>query len=95
MVDDLLNRSEQEEGILKKFILLAGLALAGALLLGVVACSSNTAELDKAKADNQKLTADNQKLAEQVKQLKDIAGPPPASLDKYFPPASPAPTFLL
>jgi hypothetical protein len=31
----------------------------------------------------------------QLNQLKQIAGPPPASLDQYFPPASPAPVFLL
>jgi hypothetical protein len=31
----------------------------------------------------------------QLNQLKQIAGPPPASLDQYFPPQSPAPVFLL
>ena len=73
-----------------KKILLTGLGFGFlvSLLFLMTACSSNQAELDKLKADNQKLTAANQ-------QLKEIAGPPPASLAQYFPPKSPAPVFLL
>lgn len=73
-----------------KKALLIGLAISLFILLLVItaACNSNQAQLDKLTADNQKLTAANQ-------QLKDIAGPPPASLDQYFPPKAPAPLFLI
>ena len=74
---------------MKKFIFLS--ALIGVLLLMFLlagGCASNQAQLDSLKAENQKLAAANQ-------QLKDIAGPLPASLDNYFPPKAPAPVWLL
>jgi hypothetical protein len=75
----------------------AGVGVGLLLLLTVLAlgCSSNQAELDKLKADNQKLTADTQKLTDANQQLKAMAGPPPASLDQFYPPKSPAPVYLV
>ena len=68
---------------MKKFSFMAGLAIITLflLVLAVASCNSDRAELDKLKADNQ--------------QLKNIAGPPPASLDQYFPPKAPAPIYLI
>jgi hypothetical protein len=34
-------------------------------------------------------------VTSQLNQLKQIAGPPPTSLDQYFPPNAPAPVFLI
>ena len=78
-----------------KRIGLAVMGLGLLLLVGLTACSSNQAELDRAKADNQALTTANQKLTADNQQLKLIAGPPPASLDKLYPPQSPAPVWLI
>lgn len=74
---------------MKKLIFLGvGIGLLFLLFLLAGGCASNQAELDKLRAENQKLAAANQ-------QLKDIAGPLPASLDNYFPPKAPAPVYLL
>ena len=63
-------------------------AFVSLLLVTLAACSSNSAELNQLKTDNQKLAADNQ-------QLKDLAGPPPSSLDNFYPPKAPAPLYLV
>ena len=76
------------------FALFAGVA-ALTLILVLSACNSNQVELDKVKADNQALTTANQKLTADNQQLKILGGPPPSSLDQYFPPKSPAPVYLI
>ena len=74
---------------MKKFIFLSsGIGVLLLIFLLAGGCASNQAEVDSLKAENQKLAAANQ-------QLKDIAGPLPASLDNYFPPKAPAPVWLL
>jgi hypothetical protein len=84
---------------MKKPYLVAGLAFGAgvAVILGLAACNSgpSQADLDKLKADNQQLTAANQKLTADNLQLKILGGPPPASLDQYFPPKAPAPVYLI
>ena len=68
---------------MKKLGFIAGLAITTLflVLLTAAGCSSNQAELAKLKADNQ--------------QLKEIAGPPPSSLDQYFPPKAQSPVYLV
>ncbi|MBI4284889.1 MAG: cytochrome c [Chloroflexi bacterium] len=72
-----------------KTILVAVFALIGlSLLVLLVACDGSKAKVTELEKENQQLKSQNQ-------QLKDIAGPLPASLDKYFPPQAPAPVWLL
>ena len=73
---------------MKKFSLVAGLAIITLFLIVLAACSSNQTETNKLKADNAVLT-------EQNTILKELAGLPPASLDQYFPPQAPAPVYLI
>ena len=46
-------------------------------------------------AREQSLEKENADLKALVAQLKEVAGPPPASLDNLFPPKAPAPLFLI
>jgi outer membrane murein-binding lipoprotein Lpp len=87
---------------MKRFSLIAGAVVIMLFLTVLAACNSNQAELDKLKADNAQLQSNNTQLQasnEQLQsandQLKILAGPPPASLDQYFPPAAPAPLYLI
>jgi cytochrome c556 len=72
----------------KKLLPMVGLLGMVIFFLVLAACSSDKAETDQLKADNAALTKQNEAL-------KQLAGPPPASLDQYFPPAAPAPLFLI
>jgi len=70
---------------MKKLIYVTGIFLVMSLLvLGISSCSGGG-----------ELEAENARLAEENALLKEIAGPLPASLDQYFPPAAPAPVWLL
>lgn len=73
---------------MKRLSFMAGVAIITLFLPVLAACSSNQTEINNLKADNAALT-------EQNTILKELAGPPPASLDQYFPPKSPAPVFLI
>ncbi len=70
--------------------MLASIGLGVLLLLLILAACANDLQpqVDQLTKENQQLTAANQ-------QLKIIAGPPPASLDQYFPPNALAPVYLI
>jgi len=69
---------------MKKATYLIGLFLGISLLtIGISSCAGGDLE------------AENARLAEENALLKEIAGPLPASLDQYFPPAAPAPIWLI
>lgn len=74
-----------------------------ALVLLAAACGEDlkptvtALESEKAQLTSQvqSLQADKTDLEGKVKQLKELAGPPPASLDNLYPPKAPAPLWLL
>lgn len=67
---------------MKKAILILGIIASLVLLAVLVSCGQN-------------LQPQVDKLTEENKMLREIAGPPPASLDNLFPPKAPAPVYLL
>lgn len=76
---------------MKKVTVLTGLVLGISLLaIGISSCGSGDLEAQVTDLEGQvaALEADNELL-------KEIAGPLPASLDQYFPPAAPAPIYLI
>jgi cytochrome c556/outer membrane murein-binding lipoprotein Lpp len=87
----------------KKRWIIGGVSLGLLLLLFAVAgCTNLQPRVDELEDKVASLEADktalqNQiaKLEEMNQTLKDIAGPPPASLDNFFPPAAEAPVYLL
>jgi len=87
---------------MKRLLPVVGLLGMAIVFLLLAACNSNQAELDKLKADNAQLQSNNTQLQAGNKQLQEVndklktlAGPPPASLDQYFPPVAPAPVYLI
>jgi len=73
---------------MKKLSLMAVVATVTVLLPVVTACSTNQAETTKLKADIAALTRQNDAL-------RELAAPPPTSLDNLFPPKAPIPVYLI
>ncbi|MBI2866112.1 MAG: cytochrome c [Chloroflexi bacterium] len=71
----------------KQHLFLVSLALI--LGLGAVACTQESSQREK------DLENEVASLKQENALLREIAGPPPASLDNLYPPKAPAPLFLL
>lgn len=66
------------------------------LLLAAVACRPNLQpKVDKLEAQVSALQAEKAQLTQQNQKLRELVGPPPASLDKLFPPQAKAPVLLM
>ena len=77
-----------------RVLILVVLAILAAVLAGCV----DQQQIAQSQADQQQiaqLQAEKAALQEQNRQLKELAGPLPASLDNYFPPKAPAPVWLI
>lgn len=80
---------------MKRGVILLGVAMAALGLLAAACGPDYQQQAQQLTTQVQALTKDNAALKTQVAQLTDQLGPPPASLDQYYPPKSPAPVYLL
>lgn len=87
---------------LTRALILIGLLLPAIVLAGCVDQQQITQlQAEKAALQEQQaqqitqLEAEKAALQEQTRQLKELAGPLPASLDNFFPPKAPAPVWLI
>lgn len=80
---------------MKRGIILLGVAVAALGLLAAACGPDYQKQAADLKTANDALTAEKAKIQKDLDAAKTALGPPPASLDQYYPPKSPAPVWFL